>query len=626
MCGIAAVVGRGSSVLPEEHYGAFMAPLKFRGPDDRGVWHHRHEDLYASLFHTRLAIIDLQATGHQPMVSRSQKTSIVFNGEIYNYQALRKELIEAGHSFFSTSDTEILLNGYEYWGLEKLLQKIDGMFAFLIYDVTAHVAYAVRDRFGKKPLYYCLHQQSLIVSSDIRSFYQIPTLHLTLDLHSLGYFFYEFSTPRADSIWLQIKKVPSAHYGKFTASGFSLHEYWRLRHTESNTLPWSETVERVEFLLREAVKKRLVADVPVAAQLSGGVDSSLVVAMMAQNQDKPVKTYNVRFDDSSIDESNYARLVAERFGTDHTEVNASEMSAGIIDDVILEFGEPFADTSMLPTFQVCREISRTEKVVCGGDGGDELFGGYSINHFTNKLDTIKKFRWMNGLMQRWGTRLQSYRINLLRELMTAANRPDFELLHRNMGFDAGAVQELFKEEVIQEAVYTEHAKVWSDFAQVSSRHSINMLSAFLHTRLENDYLVKVDRASMFASLEMRSPFLDADLAGFAATLTAGNLFSASGTKSVLKAIAEKYFPKEFVHRRKQGFGVPMKTWMRGSLRDRFEEVVFDGKQTLLPFNYSYAMNIFKKHLQGEDHSEKLWIVYVFHRWAQQLAVKESREA
>lgn len=621
MCGIAAVVGTGSHVLPEEAYHTFRAPLKFRGPDDKGMWHHRSGEHYASLFHTRLSIIDLNSTGHQPMISPSGGTAIIYNGEIYNYKILRRELEERGRVFVSNSDTEVLLHGFELWGMEDLLKKIDGMFAFLLYDVADHRAYLARDRFGKKPLYYAQHQGALVVSSDIRSFYRVPSLNLTIDAHSAGYFFYEFSTPRTQSIWREIKKLPAAHYAVFADSHLSMHPYWRLKHTESNRLSWNETVSKAEALLQAAVKKRLVADVPVAAQLSGGIDSSLVVAMMAACSGSKVKTYNVRFDDRTIDESPFARQVATRFGTEHTEVNVSAMDIEVIDQVIAEFGEPFADSSMLPTYQVCREIARHEKVVCGGDGGDELFGGYFINHFTHKLDQVKSMRWLHHVVRRLPLPRGAYRLDLLRDLLQSANRPAFELLHRHMGFSHAEMKAIFAGNTVMiDAMQSEHAEVWRQFGNVSPSGScaINVLAAFLRTRLENDYLVKVDRASMFASLEMRSPFLDKDLAEFAATLRRSDLYATAGPKSVLKALASKYFSHDFVHRRKQGFGVPLNTWLRGFLRQRFVEVVFDNRQQLIPFHYQYVRDIFDKHQQGEDHAEKLWPVYVFHRWAQQL--------
>ncbi|RAW02654.1 asparagine synthase (glutamine-hydrolyzing) [Pseudochryseolinea flava] len=618
MCGIAGVINFSTEeLLPGNRHMQFTKCLQYRGPDDQGDWQYRDDKVNVSLFHARLSIIDLQPTGHQPMLDREEEIAIVFNGEIYNYKLLREQLLQAGFSFQSSSDTEVLIHGYRYWGFEKLMQLIDGMFAIMLFDKRTHQTWLARDRFGKKPLLYARTKEGLIVSSDVRSFQAIPSLSLTINYHSLGYFLYEFSSPGEHTIWNEVKKLPAGYFAKFDASGLTKQQYWKLDFSSSNNLPWTDTVERAEELLREAVRKRLVADVPVSAQLSGGIDSSLVVAMMAGLQSGPVKTYNVSFDDESIDESKYAKLVAERFGTDHTEIKLSQMDLGLIDDIIAEYGEPFADTSMLPTYLVCKEISKTEKVVCGGDGGDELFAGYHINHFVNKLDSVKHLGFLKPFAHAAARIAPSYRLRLLKQLLDAARKDDYMLLHRNMSFSIADMSRLTTCTEAVNATTVEHRAIWDNASKKEESLSKNLLATFLHTRLVNDYLVKVDRASMFASLEMRSPFLDRDLASFAATLTRNDLFAAHGTKSVLKAIAEKYFPKNFVHRHKMGFGVPMAQWFRQDLEKKFRERVLEGKQKYIDLDYTLIAQLLAKHKSGEDHAEKLWALYVFHTWAQE---------
>ena len=619
MCGIAGVFNYSAKkILPEQNRKAFADPLKFRGPDDFGNWHYSNDRLEASLFHARLSIIDLNETGHQPMTTPDGNVVIVFNGEIYNYQQLKSELSGKGFSFNSTSDTEVLLQGYRCWGFETLLSKIDGMFAIVLFDKATEEVWMARDRFGKKPLYYYADEKSLIFSSDIRSFYKIPSLSLSLDVYSLGYFFAEQSTPRVDSIWKEIKKLKAAHCLNFKNGKLLIRPYWSLSFSVSNTLSWQDTLEHTETLLRESVKKRLVADVPVAAQLSGGIDSSLVVAMMAQVSSSPVRTYTVTFDDASLDESKYAQLVSKTFGTTHTELRLTQMDTSLIDNIIIECSEPFADASTLSTHLICKEISKSEKVVCGGDGGDELFGGYYINHFVNKLMSVRKFRSLEFLSKFASSIIPAYRLQFLTSLLKAANRPEYQLLNRNIAFSQSDLEKLSLPELAVNALNVEHKKIWQEFSSPELSLSKNTLASFLHTRLVNDYLVKVDRASMYASLEMRSPFLDKDLASFAATLPDDQLFKRSGPKSVLKGIAEKYFSKDFVHRHKMGFGAPVAGWLRGEFKTKFEEVVLGGKQSLIPLNYLWVKKLLDKHVAGEDHSERLWTLYVFHVWANSL--------
>ncbi len=619
MCGIAGVINFGTKeILPQKNREAFADPLKYRGPDDRGDWHYTNDRLNVSLFHSRLSIIDLDQTGHQPMVTPDEDVAIVFNGEIYNYQELKSELLNKGFSFRSSSDTEVLLQGYCCWGFATLLSKIDGMFAMVLFDKGTEEVWMARDRFGKKPLYYFADQTSIVFSSDIRSFYQIPSLSLSLDLYSLGYFFCEQSTPRVDSIWKQVKKLSAAHYAHFNKGKLGIHPYWSLSFNISNPLSWQDTVDQAEVLLKNSVKKRLVADVPVAAQLSGGIDSSLVVAMMAQLCSAPIRTYTVTFDEAELDESRYAQLVSKTFGTKHTEIKLSRMDTSLIDSIIIECGEPFADATMLPTYLISKEISKSEKVVCGGDGGDELFGGYYINYFVEKLMTVKKFRRLKFLSQIISSILPTYRTRFLTSLLRAANEPDHYLLNRNMAFNQSDISYLGLPELSVSATVEEHRKIWTEFSSKDLSLSKNVLATFNHTRLVNDYLVKVDRASMFASLEMRSPFLDKDLAFFAATLSEDHLFKMHGPKSILKKMAEKYFPKEFVHRHKMGFGVPVAWWLRGGFNAKFKEVVLGGRQSLIPLNYEFIETLLNKHSSGEDHAERLWTIYVFHVWANSL--------
>jgi asparagine synthase (glutamine-hydrolysing) len=620
MCGIVGGVSFNGNFFPtESELRAASDYLKYRGPDDRGELLHDTGSAKISFAHRRLSIIDLSETGHQPMISISGRTIIVFNGEIYNYQSLKNELIGNGFHFKTQSDTEVILNSFECWGIDSTLKKLDGMFAFALFDLINNTLFLARDPFGKKPLYYFFQKNQIAFSSDIRSFNKIGGIEFSLDISAAGYFFSELSTPYQSTIWNEIKKVEPGSYLKFDEHGMlANNEYWQLNYSENCSLSQHEIYEKTGVLLREAVKKRLVADVKVSALLSGGIDSSLVVANMAENSSTRIKTYSVGFKEAPYNELDYARQVAKKFDTDHVELILYPGSLNNIKELILEYGEPFADSSMIPTYLMAKEISKTEKVVLGGDGGDELFAGYDSYDFAHKFDKFKKFSFahpLSGVLKRL---YPSYRIELLDRLLKQKKYPSYTLLDRNMGFSAIELGKLFSNRDFMASVQKEHEKIWMYASPNSCHELINVLAVSTKTRLLNDYLVKVDRATMYSSLEMRSPFLDKNLAEFAATLRPDQLFFKMGPKSILKELARKYFSKEFVNRRKMGFSIPLGTWFRGDLLHDLKDVVLGGKQKRLDMDYQFIEQLIEEHSQGRiDHGHKLWALYVFHIWSNQ---------
>ena len=618
MCGIAGTISFSQNeILPQDRWVKFTDPLKYRGPDDRGDWHFNSDTVKVSLFHTRLSIIDLSPMGHQPMTADDGAIAISFNGEIYNFRDLRNELQARGIKFRSNSDTEVLLEGYLSWGLQNLLTKIDGMFAIALFDKKRNTLFLARDRFGKKPLYYSIIDKHLIFSSDIRSFSVINSNHLTIDLHALGYFFAEYGTPRENTIWKEVKKVKPASFIQFDQSGITDYQtYWHLNYTESCTLDRSDIDATTEHLLSNAVKKRLVSDVRVSALLSGGIDSSLVVAKMAEHSQGKVKTYSVGFHEKKFNELFFAQQVANRFNTDHTELIIKPDSLEIMDKLIWEYGEPFADSSMIPTYLMSKEIAKSEKVVMGGDGGDELFGGYDSYYFAYKYDLVKSYSRLYPVSKFLHKIYPNYRTDFLERLLRQTKSPHYTLLNRNFCFQPNELQKLLNQETFINSLNKEHHLIWNECTSDSSSDLIKVLSGSLSTRLLNDYLVKVDRASMYASLEMRSPFLDKDLAEFGATLRPDQIFHKSEPKSILKRLAKKHFSESFVYRQKMGFGIPIGTWFRGELANKLKEVVLDGKQKMIDINYGFVEKLLNEHGEGKaDHTDKLWSLYVFHIWA-----------
>lgn len=621
MCGIAGTCSFKKTLIADESdLRRFAEPLKYRGPDAEGYFLDNSSPVKVAFAHKRLSIIDLTTDGDQPMKSISGNTMVVFNGEIYNYKTLRQDLEKNGLGFRSNSDTEVLLNGFEAWGIEELLRKIDGMFAFALYSFKEEKLYLARDRFGKKPLY--IHESErygLTYSSDIRSFQSLD-IPLSLDTFSLGYFFGELATPGERTIWNEVTKMPAGSWMEFSKDQTCTYRYWSLKFSnESSQQSVEQHVDRIDELITSAVQKRLVADVNVAAQLSGGVDSSLMVAKMSQLSSKKIKTYSVGFTDQTFNELPYARQVAEKYETDHAEFIMSPEDLTSAHDLILEFGEPFADVSMIPSYLIAKEISSSEKVVIGGDGGDELFAGYYSYYFAEKRQKVKKMDFLSGLVKNIATYYPSYRVRLLSELLQASKKPNSALLDRNIGFSSTELMELSAHDpAFSTAVEQEHDRVWEEDGNLLT----SILTASVKTRLYNDYLVKTDRSSMYASLEMRSPLLDKDLAEYVSGIPEHYFLRNNGVKSLLKAVAERYLPYDLIHRNKMGFSVPASNWFKKDLETHWKEVVLHGKQQLFPMNYDMIHQLFEDHKSEKvDHGQKLWILFVFHIWAQNIRGK-----
>jgi asparagine synthase (glutamine-hydrolysing) len=577
----------------------------------------------AGLAHTRLSIIDLSESANQPMTSASGRTAIVYNGEIYNYAELRDQLAGLGAVFRTRSDTEVLLNGYEQWGEDGLLQRVDGMFALALIDLERQRAVLARDPFGKKPCYYA-HDPArglLAFGSDIRSFRALG-LDCDLDLHAVGYYFAELATPERRSIWRGIQKLPAGHCLAASAQGLALGCYWRWVREPNERLDWGEAVERTGELVRSAVRKRLVGDVPCAALLSGGVDSSLVVREMAACSPGPVQTYTVGFENFPADERSAARLVADRFGTQHTEVVLDVRDITALRQLVAECGEPFADCSALPTYLVARRVASEAKVVLTGDGGDEMFAGYYVYYFANKLQRVKSLGAALPLARALARLVPAYRTRFLVRLLEAAREPSHRVLDRRYGFDQSQIERLLpgpEMAAASAALDAEHGRLWEEHCRPLGHTLSQVLVGCVHTRLVNDHLVKVDRATMFASLEARAPLLDKHLARFAGTLPPGILLRKGQPKAVLKALAARELPHNLVYQEKRGFAVPVAAWMCGDLGVEFADTVLGGRQSLVPMDYGFVEQLLANHRNGAaDHTHRLWALYAFHLWAQAL--------
>ena len=612
MCGIVGFIDE-NRVLRNDDLSGLLDCLIRRGPDNQSFQIHEGEFGKAYLGHARLKIIDLSDDANQPLSSSNYTNHIIFNGEIYNYKSLQELCLKAGAQFSNNSDTEVVLKTFELFGIEKTLELIDGMFAFAIFNSKTGETIIARDRFGQKPLYFGTQNNVFAFSSDVRSFAQLFST-LTIDKNALGYLFSELSTPRENSIWNEVKKLKAGHYLSYYQGNIDIKKYWDPQFSSSNKKSIIE-FETLNKLITESVKKRLVADVSVGTFLSGGVDSSLVTAIAAIESEKKISTFSVGFNYEKYNELPFAKIVADKYNTDHHELNVNPRDFDTVDELINEFGEPFADSSMIPTAFVSKFAKSKVSVALGGDGGDEFFCGYTTyneallmqNRFNN-LHPLKKVAKLGSIL----TNIS--KVNNVSELLNQTYISKSKALFRNMGFNSTQLESLFSDKKIS-ASFMENSL---EIIKESELHTDSMFDSIwystLHTRLVNDYLVKVDKASMFHSLEVRSPLLDKDLFKHIIQYSPEQLLQNSTNKFVLKKIAEKYVPKEVLYRKKMGFSIPIGEWFRNELKDQFVDIVLNSKQNIIEINYKFIEELFDKHIKGQDHSHKLWALYVFHKW------------
>lgn len=586
--------------------------MTHRGPDDAGMWW--SEDGRVGLGHRRLAIIDLSSAGHQPMQDAEGLLSIVFNGEIYNYLDLRRELIDKGHTFRSHSDTEVILAAYSEWGTD-CLSRLNGMFAFAINDTMRQMLFLARDRAGEKPLFYAFADGALRFASELKGLLANSGSSRRIDPEALDIYLAMGYVSGDRCMISGVKKLPPAHAMLFdvTSGTTRIWRYWQLPEPPS-TAGQDEygLLNELEALLEDAVRRQLEADVPVGVLLSGGVDSSLITAM-AVRASTQVKTFTVGFAGfGKYDETEHARLIARHFGTEHIELNAELVSPNVLQVLAHQYDEPMADSSMIPTYMVSRLVREHCTVALGGDGGDELFGGYA--HYDRLLWTGEKFRWIPQLLRKaiascagallpvgykgrnW---LQSLSCDLNCSLPLIASFFDSTMRHQLVG--GGRAWPLVAEDFRQSRIPTV-----DDLLQRATRMEFENYMA-------EDILVKIDRASMLNSLELRAPMLDYRIIEFAFGRVPSYLkTTTSNRKIILKKMAAKLLPPEFDQQRKRGFSIPLADWLKsGPWRDYFHEILLD-RQCL--FDRRTVIGLIRGQDQGRYNQERLFGLMLFELW------------
>src|ERR1043166_3780986 len=549
--------------------------IRHRGPDDEGVL----VEPGIALGMRRLSIIDV-SSGHQPIDNEDGSVSIVFNGEIYNFQDLRAELERAGHTFYTHTDTEVIVHAYEQWG-HAAFARLRGMFGLAIWDRRTRSLVIARDRVGIKPLHYAAIGGRLYFGSEIKSILCAPDVPRDLNVDALDHYLSFLYAPRDASFFAHIRKLPPGHMLTWQKGRVTVEPYWKPATEESFRGTDAEAVEQLMAVLTDAIRVHLISDVPLGAFLSGGIDSSVVVALMSRVSGARVKTFSIGFDQPEYDELTYARQVAEQYDTDHHEDVVRPDGIAILDTLVTHFDEPFGDASAIPTWYVSQLAAKHVTVTLSGDGGDELFGGYDRYLQDPRVAAIDRYtpaavRHVAGL----DAHTLPQGATGKRFLRHIAHNTRSRYLDDVAGFfNADDKAAMYSDGVRDQlsAVGPERRamKIFDRYAHPP--WASQMMRFDIETYLPEDILTKVDRTSMAHSIESRVPLLDNDVIDFALTLPASMKIRNGRRKHVLKEVAARYLPAGLIDRRKQGFGVPLDVWFRGSLRELFADTLLSSK-------------------------------------------------
>lgn len=599
-----------------------MHGISHRGPDDRGLW--ASPDGACVLGHARLAIVDLSALGHQPMLDSLTGNAIVFNGEIYNFQSLRRECEAQGDVFRSNSDTEVILALYRRHGID-CLHRLRGMFALALWDERRQQLWLARDRIGKKPLNYALGPGGLAFCSELDPLADDPDVDTATDEEALELFLQCQYIPAPWTIYRGIRKLPAGHCAVFDRDGLRIERYWELDFRDKTPIGEAEALDTLEEKLTEAVRLRMIADVPLGALLSGGVDSSVVVMLMARLSGAPVRTFSIGFDDEAFNELPYAEQAARRAGTDHHPEIVHGDVEHLLPKLAKHYGEPFADASAVPSFFVAQAARQHVTVALNGDGGDELLGGYP--RYALSPPAVRLSGLLGGLSS--ASRLADLAPDLARprslpqraarRLLTRYTHPELASLNMYSAYWNDDQRNTLWPDARNE-VLRRWRRAWAELAFEHADHPIDrMLWLDTHTYLAGDLMVKMDIASMHCGLETRSPLLDHEIIEFCARLPVGYKVRNGVGKYLLKKLAERYFPRDFVHRRKMGFGIPSAQWFGGPLRAVLRATLLDD-HLMAPLSARVIASTLREFEAGRDeHRHRLWALLMYGCWRRHRA-------
>jgi asparagine synthase (glutamine-hydrolysing) len=619
MCGIVGFAGR--DVIDPERLVTMRDTMTHRGPDDLGVW--ISPDRMVGLAQRRLAIIDTSAGGHQPMADRSGRIHVVFNGEIYNFMDVRKRLEDLGHTFTSSSDTEVLIAAYQQWG-EDFLEHLLGMFTIALFDAASRRLILARDRAGEKPLFLWQTPSRMAFASELKALFVHPDLRRKLNVNALDHYLAFGYVPRDLCIIQGIRKLLPACALSYHVDTGDVREwrYWDLPSADPSAAGRSpdDLADELHVLLREAVRRQLVADVPIGILLSGGVDSSLITAMAASVSSKPVKTFTISFPGhNKFDEAPYARLVARHFGTEHVEMPAQEATLELLPALVKQYDEPLADSSAIPTHIVSKLIRQHATVALGGDGGDELFGGYPQYVFVNRiawLQSVAPAFLRRGIAAMAAARPAGMKG---RNYLIAIGMDGKETLTRpSLYFDREWRTALLAASVEGAEPTPEQLRI--DMTAGAQTMLQGMQRIDFRTYMVDDILVKVDRASMLASLETRAPFLDPAVIEFAFSKVPDRLkASLNQRKILLRRLAQRLLPRELDLRRKQGFSIPFQSWFEGQWGPMMRDVLSQADPAI--FRQKAIADLFERQERTRNQIHRIYTLVFFELWRREYQIE-----
>lgn len=622
MCGIAGILAP-TGDHQRDQLPLMLRMLEHRGPDATGIWH----DQRCALGHQRLAIIDLSERGRQPLSNEDGTLWLSFNGEIYNFQALRRELEDCGHRFRSHTDSEVIVHAYEEWDL-KCLDRFRGMFAFAVWDQRRRRLFLARDRVGEKPLFYTQVRGYFLFASELQGLLAHPEIEKTVDLAALDAYLSWGYIPAPRSGFQNIFKLPPAHWLTAESRGeqlvFQTERYWKLEYEPKWNITEQEAREELRTKLAEAVRLRMISDVSLGAFLSGGIDSSVVVALMAQQAASPVKTFSIGFDEQPYNELPYAGRIADKWKTDHHEFIVKPNALEVLPQLVHHYGEPYADSSALPTYYLCRMTRQHVTVALNGDGGDESFAGYERYLGTRLAEGLTGHGLgpLASLVSRLLPDAGERHCRGLRRFLAAVALPLSARYGRWLTyFNDENKSQLYADDL--RAQRRDADRSWWDTLFVHAVHldAVDaVMAADVESYLPYDLLVKMDIASMANGLEVRSPLLDHEVMEFSARLPVSLKLRGWQSKYLVKQAFGDLLPQENVNRRKMGFGVPIGDWLRGPLRGLLQDTVLSDRSLRRGyFKPAAVRTLAGEHLRGHsDHAFQLWNLLMLEVWHQEF--------
>jgi asparagine synthase (glutamine-hydrolysing) len=625
MCGIVGKYNFSSGEpVPAKLIKMMCDKIAYRGPDDSGVY----TDGSVGLGHRRLSIIDLTEAGHQPMASKDKKIWITYNGEIYNFQELKKNLIGKGYAFKSDTDTEVIIYLYQEYG-EDCLKYLRGMFAFAIWDKDKSMCLLARDRIGKKPLFYYFNGKTLVFASEIKSILEDTVVDKRINYQAFCDYFRYHYVPDPKTIYNNIYKLEPGHYLICDKEGIKTNQYWDISFGNVSKDDMPCLSDGLLEILGESVGLRMISDVPLGAFLSGGIDSSGVVALMAIQQENAVTTCSIGFDSDGHDEIKFARMVNEKYKTDHYEFTVKEKADEILRDLAYYFDEPFADSSSVPTYYVSKLAKRKVTVALSGDGGDENFAGYEKYYIDDVENRIRRvipqfirrpiFPPISRLLSKGGPFIFQKGATLLKTLSYEA---DYGFYLTNTEFNEQLWENTVLEDVKREIGDYDPLSVTAYYYHKADtdNHLSKIQYTDLKTYLPGDILVKVDRMSMANSLEVRAPILDQNVIEFAATIPPEMKYNRGEKKYILKRAFKGILPDEVMYRKKMGFSVPLGQWLRGELKNTADRYLFGEEAGLRNFfEMERIKDLWNLHqAESRNYAPILWSLLMFELWYQEF--------